>query len=282
MIIGVDIGNYATKSSKDYIFPSKCSTIGNIIKNSSITIDKDTFYIGEGSFDTEYRKTKKEFLRHLFLYSIALSNEQCVKAVVGLPLSQYREDKEALKNLLLSRRVNDIYYNNIPKKIMIDDVEVYPEGLGAISGTDYEGIIIDIGGRTTDVCQVIGGKVHNPYSLPRGTMNLYSEFIKVLNSKGLDLKMDDADRILKKGLRIDGEPVDINPAIEVFKQYVSELVNTLQLEYSLRTQEVLLIGGGCQLLYQAIKNRIPSARMINNPVFANAYGFKRVGEQIWQ
>lgn len=281
MIIGIDLGNYAVKTSTGYLCPAKCSKVPGVLKNTALATDEGTYYIGEGSFDTEYRKAKKEFTRQLFLYAAAMAGDQHIRAVVGLPLSQYREDKDALRSLLMSRRVNDLTINNKPYRVIVDDVEVYPEGLSAIFGTDFEGVIVDIGGRTTDCCEVAQGKVSNPYSLPKGTLNLYSDFIKALNGKGLDLKPEDADRILRKGLRVDGVPVDISGAMEVFRSFVSDLVAELQLEYSLKTHDVLLIGGGCQLLHQAIRNRIPAARMINEPLFANALGFRKVGESIW-
>lgn len=282
MIIGVDLGNYATKTSRDLIFPSKCSKVGNILKSTSITTREGIFHISEGSFDTEYRKVKKEHLKQLFLYALAMSGDKSYSAVVGLPLSQYKEDKDTLRSVLLAERINDIAINNISQRVIVDNVEVYPESLAAIYGTDFNGVLIDIGGRTTDCCEVTGGKVSNPFSLPKGTLNLDSDFIKVLNSRGLDLRPEDANHILKNGLKIDGEPVDISGAMEVFRQFVDNLVSQLQIEYSIRTRDVLLIGGGCQLLHQAIRNRIPAARIINNPVFANAIGFEKVGRSIWQ
>lgn len=281
MVIGVDLGNFATKTSNGLIFPSKVSRTPGILKNTTISTDEGTFYIGEGSFDTEYRKAKKEFIRTMFLYAMA-TEQHYTRAVVGLPLSQYKQDKDALKALLLSRRVNDIAINGRMQKVVIDDVEVYPEGLAAIYGTDFEGVVIDIGGRTTDCCEVFCGKPVNPFSLPKGTLNLDSDFIKILNSRGLDLKPEDADRILRKGLHIDGEPVDVSGAMVVFKQFVSDLVSHLQVEYSIRTRDVALIGGGCQLLHQAIRNRMPGARMITNPVYANAIGLRKVGEALWK
>lgn len=288
MILGVDLGNYATKTSKEIIFASKCSRIGNILKNTTLRTDQGTFYIEEGTHDTEYRKIKKEFLKPLFINAIAMSSTDSYnKVVVGLPLSQYKQDSEALKNILLTDRMQNVSINNGPtRKIILEDVSVYPEGLGSVVGTDFEGIIVDVGGRTTDACLITdkdgAKKVNNPYSMPIGTLNLYSELIKIINSKGLDLKMDDAERILKNGLKVDGHPIDFTPAMEVFKKYVNELVNNLQIEYSIRTQEVLLIGGGCQLLQAAIKNRVPNARMIENPVFSNANGFKRIGDSLWR
>lgn len=282
MIIGVDLGNYTVKVSTGNSFPSKCSKVPGIIGSKPFATDEGIIYIGEGSFDTEYRKVKKEHIRQMFLYAAASTGVQNIRAVVGLPLSQYHTDKDNLKALLLSRRVNDVLMNNKPQKVILDDLEVYPEGLGAIYGGGFDGVIIDCGGRTTDCCEVQNGKVSNPFSLPKGTLNLDSDFIKSINSAGLDLKPEDAGRILQHGLKIDGKPVNIEGAIDVFRQFVNDLVGRLQIEYSIRTRDVLLIGGGCSLLYQAIQKRIPAAQIIGNPVFANAYGFKRLGDDLWQ
>lgn len=284
MILGIDIGNHATKSSKEFICLSKVSEIGSIINSKPIKINGKALYFNEGNFDTEYRKINKKYIRELFLYAIANSTNEIVnKVVVGLPISQYKEDRDRLKEILLQSKDNEL--DGIHGRIIIKDVEVYPEGLGAIVGTEFEGILIDIGGRTTDVCEVINAngakKFNNAFSILKGTLNLYSDFIKLLNSKGLDLRLDDAERILRNGLKIDGVAVDISGAMEVFKAYVNELVNSLQLEYSLQTQNIMLVGGGSQLLYKAIKNRIPAAMISSNPVFANAVGFKKVGEAIW-
>jgi len=270
MIIGIDIGNYATKLSNGLTFPSKVSKVGNLIKNTSLTIDGATFYIGEGTYDTEYRKVKKHSIIPLFLY--AITSTGATKAVVGLPMSQYRQDKDELRELLLQR--HNVSVNGAQK---LSDVAVYPEGVIP----DFNGVIIDIGGRTTDACLMHDRKPENPFSMPIGTLNLYSDFIKQINSRhGLDLKPDDADRIIRNGLKINGEPVNVS--MDIFREYVDSLVNVLQIEYSIKTHDVLLIGGGCQLLHSALVKRIPAARLISNPVFANAINFQKVGEALWR
>ncbi len=276
MILGIDLGNYAVKVSNGNTFPSKVSRTPNLLKNTSVSVDGETFYIGEGTYDTEYRKVQKQSLLPLFYY--ALPSEPC-KVVVGLPISQYKQDKDRLRELLIQRRY--IVVNGTQKRTVVEDVAVYPEGLAAVYGTDFEGVLVDIGGRTTDCVEVMNGKAYNPFSLPHGTLNLYSDFIKAINSKGYDLKPEDADRILRKGLRYNGEPVDISSAMEVFRQYVETLVNNLQIEYSIRTRDVLLIGGGSELLYRAIKNRIPGATLMHESVFANAVGLQKVGRDLW-
>lgn len=283
MILGVDLGNYATKTSEGISFLSKVSKIGNILKNSiELQTNEGVFYIEEGEFDTEYRKVQKKYLKELFISAVALSTDDLEnQVVVGLPLSQYKQDKEILKELLTKERIHHILINGINKKIIIEDVEVYPEGLGSI-GTSFDGIVIDIGGRTTDIAEIENMKVRNPFSIAIGTMNLYSDFIKVINDKySLDLKPHDANRILKNGLKVYGEQKDISFALEVFKQYVEMIVSELQINYSIKTHYIRLIGGGAALLAKAFLKRLPNAEIIENPFFANAIGFKKVGEMIW-
>lgn len=282
MILGVDLGNYATKTSEGISFLSKVSKVGNILKNSiELQTDEGIYYIEEGEYDTEYRKVKKQYLKELFITAVALSTEDIEnQIIVGLPLSQYKKDKEILRELLTKERIQYITINGINKKLIIEDVEVYPEGLGCID--NFEGIVIDIGGRTTDIAEIENMKVRNPFSLPVGTMNLYNDFIKILNDKySLDLKTNDVDRILRNGLKIYSEQKDISFALEIFRNYVEKIINELQINYSIKTHDIKLTGGGAALLAKAFLKRLPNAELVENPFFANAIGFKKVGESIW-
>jgi len=284
MIIGVDLGNYLLKSSNGFNVPSKVTSFGNIINSESVNINGKDLYFGEGDFDTEYRKINKKYIKEMFLYALYESTHDIKnKAVVGLPISQYKTDKDELKQILLSQRINQIEGNTL----IIEDVEVYPEGVAAIYNKDFEGVIIDIGGRTTDIALITENngvkKINDPYSLPYGTLNLYSDFIKLINSThSLDLKAEDAERILKNGLKVYGQQIDVTFAMAVFKQYVEKLVSVLQVDYSIKTHDVLLIGGGSQMLFKPFKKRVQQAEIIQEPLFANAQGFQKVGEQLWQ
>jgi len=284
MIMGVDLGNFAVKTSKSISFASKVSKTDNILNTSIVlsTTDGD-FYMEEGPYDTEYRKIKKEYIKEMFLTAVALSSDEVSNQIcVGLPLSQYKEDKDAFKELLLKDRMQNISLNGIERKLIIEDIEVYPEGIAALVNKDFNGVIIDIGGRTTDIAQLYDKKVRKPYSLPLGTLNLYSDFIKLVNSKyALDLKTDDAPRIIKDGLKIYGELKDIGFAMDIFKSYVEGIVGELQVGYSIKTLDVMLVGGGAMMLHKPFKNRIPNVQLIENTIFANATGLKRRGEQVW-
>ena len=272
MIIGVDVGNYYTKSSEGISFVSKVGNTNSILGSYPVSIGNKIMYLEEGEIDTEYRKAYKESYLYLLLGAIrksSIDNEN--KVVVGLPLSQYRTDRAYLMNRILQSGI-------------VTDIEVEPEGVAAVPD-DYTGIILDIGGGTTDICllqyQGKKRKILHPYSLPKGILNLESELINQINSHyGLDLLPIDADRIIRDGLFIYGERQKFS--MDIYKDFVESIVRRVQVDYSLKTNNLVLVGGGAQKLFMAFKRRIPQSRLINNSFYANADAFKRKGELIWE
>lgn len=288
MIIGIDVGNATTITSEGIIFDSKLTSIEPLNECDCIIIDSKKHYIGEGDFDTTYRKVNKESYVTLMYSALALSSKDTHNNVVlGLPLSQYKEDRNTLINKIMNESHKEIILNGVTKKIIIDDVEVFPEAIVTLED-DYEGIVIDIGGRTTDAALVENyrgkRKIINPISIPAGTINLYGDFINLLNGKfSLDLKLQDAERILKNGLLLDGKLQCIDFAIEVFEKFVADLINRLQIEYSLRTNHISLTGGGAELFGETLRNRLGDGVHIQEDgLYANANNFCELGCSIWQ
>ncbi len=271
MILGIDVGNYYTKVSTGINFISKVENTPGILVNEPIEINNKTMYLGEGEFDTEYRKAYKETYLYLLQGAILkASPDKDNKVVVGLPLSQYKRDKEYL--------INKILQSNIVK-----DVDVQPEGVIS-APKEYEGIFIDVGGGTTEICLIYKEgnkrKIKQPYSLPKGILNLESEFINCVNAEhGLDLLPIDADRIIKNGLYIYGEQKPFT--MDIYKDFVEGIVRRIQLDYSLKTNNLLISGGGAIKLYKAFKKRIPQTNIIPNSFYANAIAFEGIGRRIW-
>ena len=288
MILGIDLGNFAIKTSTGFTIESKISENKSILSQGSvIELEGKEFILGEGEYDTEFRKVKKvNYLNLLFAALILSGDDIDNKVVVGLPISQFKNDRQELTNLILQNSTMKGTLNGEKRVVNITDIEVYPEGVGAVS-LDFEGVVVDIGGRTTDICQIsrITGKrkIENPFSEPLGMINLYSDFIKALNSNySLDLKLNDANRILTKGLKIKGIQQDITTEKRVFKDYVDKIVSKLRIEYSIDTLDIALVGGGALVLGNAIKKRIgANANIIENCLFANAKAFEKVGREIW-
>lgn len=286
MILGIDVGNSFTKSSEGVSFESKTTQIKPFSNFDGLKIGGEKIYLGTGNRDTNYRKIEKDNYINLLFGALALSTrEKFNKVVVGLPISQFQEDKAELTNKIILNRKQDIEINGVSRSLIIDDVEVAPEGVVSIKN-DFEGIVLDIGGRTTDTCIVTSNngrrKIEHPLTQPTGILNLNNDFISLINSKfGLDLKEDDAERIIKKGLKIYGVQQDIRFAINVFKEYVETLINLLQVEYSLKTHDIALVGGGSATLYKPIQKRLANATLVENFFFANAKGYKNLGRGVW-
>lgn len=275
MILGIDVGNYATKSSNRVIFESKLSKLNKELSDKGkMNLDGKRYFIGQGSFDGEFRKViKPTYLKLLYAALCKSTSNKEIELALGLPLSQYKEDKEKLKAL-----IKENYHLQGDKEFFITHVEVYPEGI-ICTQNDYEGIVVDIGGRTTDVCfiELCNGrrKVINPVSLPKGMINLENDFINVLNSKfGSDLKLNDFNRILRSGLNIYGERQDITFAIDIFKDYLEDLIKDINIEYNVKLNNITFLGGGALTLEKPILRRIPHAEVLKDSVFANAKAYE--------
>ncbi|WP_066892892.1 ParM/StbA family protein [Clostridium nigeriense] len=287
MIIGIDIGNFNTKSSKGVIFESKVSKVGSLLGSKyNLVLNDEEYKIGEGNFDTEFRKINKENYLKLLFGSLALSdvgNE--VQLVLGLPISQYKADREEL-----IEKVEEHYHlqgslNNKQYNVYITNVDVYPEGIASVED-NFKGIVVDIGGRTTD-CTLLSVKnnkriIEHPVSIPIGTLNLYSDFINAINGKySLDLKIDDTERLLKGGLKIKGEKRDIKFGKDIFIDFIKDLISKLRVEYSLDTYDICFTGGGSILLEGIIRSLLPYSHVKSDGLMSNANGFKKYGESLW-
>lgn len=288
MIVGIDIGNATIKTNKGILYDAKLTTIEPMNKCDTIKIDNKTYYLGEGEYDTTYRKIKKEgYLT--FLYSaLALSSSASRnKVVLGLPLSQFKEDKSELINLILTNNHKKVVINGKERNLEIEDIEVFPEGVVTLAD-DYEGIVVDIGGGTTDIALVENyrgrRKIINPISFPLGTIKLYGGFIKALNSKFcLDLSIEDADRILRNGLFLEGEKVDIKFALDTFDNFVEKLVSNIQIEYSLKTNLISLTGGGGALLSDKLSKRLgKGVSLQEESIYSNARNYYELGCSLWE
>ncbi|MGL5766644.1 MAG: hypothetical protein ACRCX8_13490, partial [Sarcina sp.] len=270
MKLGIDVGNSTTCVSNGVIFNSKVAKINReLSEEERIKLGGETFYLEQGQFDSEYRKVKKpSYIKLLFgaMCKSIKSDTEEVELGIGLPLNQYKEDKDLLKERIEENRILQGIYKKRSREFFISKVNVYPEGVLATEA-NYEGIVIDIGGRTTDVCliQQQNGikKILKPTSIGSGVINLQTEFINLINSRyGLNLIIDDFDRILKNGLEIYGKQQDISFAVDVFKIFLEDLLLQVDQEYSLKINKTCFMGGGSILLKSPILKRVEGAVVI--------------------
>lgn len=286
--IGIDIGNYNLKTSSGFIMPAKYSTKEKILDNG-ITLEFNgiTYYMGEGALETKLSKAEKQNILPLLYTAILESTDKAfVNVVCGLPVNQYKVNKDKLKAMIMQNKIVKVIYKGMPRTFIIENCEVFPEGAGAYYSLDTKHkkcIILDIGGRTTNFVVFENNKLIKADSKAIGMINLYDSIRRYLNSNyTLELNIEDIESVLKDGLEVDGQQADMTFITPFIKDIVEELMNELNLNYPIRTHKTILTGGGSFLLYGVLKKRVESLMRIDNYLFANAQGFRKVGLSLWK
>lgn len=298
MILGFDFGNENIKTSEDFIVKSLFTqTEGLFNYEHELLINGQKYIIGEGNYDTELNKALKPNLLPALCVGLANStNQNNVDLVVGLPIGQYKAHKDELQKTILGYKTIEFTYNDKQYKYRINKVLVYPEGLGAFANlkkidrqkfNNTKMIILDIGGRTTEIALLSedkSRKILKHKSLAIGMINIYSDIITILNEKyTLNLKIEDAETIIKFGLKIYGKPVETESIVSgVLQNIFNEITQELNVNFSADIYPIFLTGGGGRKFFAPLKKKYNSVILSEEFLFANAKGFKKYGQKMWR
>ena len=289
MILGVDLGNFSVKTSEKVCFLSKISEIDNFTGDNKIIFNGKTLFVGEGEFNTDWNKSRKDITIPLLFSAIyKSSNDNINKIVVGLPINQYKSHKAELKELIENNKCATI--NN--RQLIIDEIEIAPEGAASYYNLSQlniqkignnQLIIVDLGGLTTDITLFINNKIANVLTVPVGMLKIYQDVITYINTNYTqNLVLEDAEFIIKDGLILRGKKIDVSFISCILKRHFDSLYKELQLKFNVDKGYVYLTGGGSLLLQYAFKNRLNNVIVSDDCLFDNSIGFKRVGESLWQ
>lgn len=288
MILGVDLGSFSVKTSEKVTFLSKISEIDNFTGDNKIIYNDKILFVGEGEFNTDWDKSKKQNTLPLLFTAIYRSTSDNINnVVIGLPINMYKKNKDDLKQLILNNRyakVND-------RELVISNIEVAPEGASAYYNLSSEQIkkignnqliIVNIGGRTTDISVFERNKIVDIQTIPVGMLNAYQNIIDYINTKYTQsFKLEEAQDIIINGLLLDGEQKDITFITPILKNCFNSIYKELQLKFNINKGFILLTGGGSISLQKAFKNRLKNIIISNNCIFDDALGFKKIGESLW-
>ena len=273
--IGIDLGNCNLKTSKKIIVPALITRGGNYLISTGyeINFNGELFIIGEGDYDTNLNKLSKENLLPMLCLAAGLSTkEEFIRVVLGLPINQYRSNKNKMLEIIEENKILNFKLNGLDRCICIEEASIFPEGVATYYSLDIEKrkalvdqdlIILDIGGRTTDIALLKAGKkrsVAKSTSLDVGMINIYSDMINEINSLyTLGLNIEDAERILKNGLEVDGEKQDTSFIKNIVKNNIEKVFKELNINYPVRTSPLLVTGGGGKSFFKSLKKRYPAA-----------------------
>lgn len=296
--IGVDLGNCNIKTSKGVIVPSLITKGENYLISTGyqIAFNNEVFIIGEGDYDTNLDKISKENLLPMLCLAVGLSTkEEFIRIVLGLPINQYRSKKDKMIEVIQENRILNFKLNGEERTVYIEDAAVFPEGVATYYSLDVDKrkslldkdlIVLDIGGRTTDIALLKSGKkrsVAKSTSIDVGMINIYNDLINEINSLyTLGLNIEDAENIIKNGLEVDGEKKDTTFIKNIIRNNIEKVFKELNISYPVRTSPMLVTGGGGRSFFKSIKKRYPSAQIIEDNLFSNAIGYKKVGEKLWR
>ena len=296
--IGIDLGNCNLKTSKKIIVTALITRGGNYLISTGyeINFNGELFIIGEGDYDTNLNKLSKENLLPMLCLAAGLSTkEEFIRVVLGLPINQYRSNKNKMLEIIEENKILNFKLNGLDRCICIEEASIFPEGVATYYSLDIEKrkalvdqdlIILDIGGRTTDIALLKAGKkrsVAKSTSLDVGMINIYNDMINEINSLyTLGLNIEDAEGILKNGLEVDGEKQDTSFIKNIVKNNIEKVFKELNISYPVRTSPLIVTGGGGKSFFKSLKKRYPTAQLVEDNLFSNAIGYKRVGDKLWQ
>lgn len=279
-IIAVDLGNYNIKTSEGVIFESRFREASDEFSNEGcFNFDGKLYEMEAGDFDNTFNKAQKDYLPNL-MYAFYKSIDNKVAAVdlvLGVPASNLgiKENfKEELEGKTFKFSVNED-----EKIVNINRVATVAEGLSSFYTLRKEErmkdtIIIDIGGRTVNVCTFVKGKNIDKFTVPFGMINLYDNIASNYNLKGNNATTEEVVRLLKNGT-LEG--------IEEKADFVSKILNSIKLRVDkIETYNIYITGGGSLDLDSQLREKITNYGHIPNPLFSNVTGNKAIAELKWK
>jgi plasmid segregation protein ParM len=286
--LGVDNGNYNTKSSEGMLYASGYA----VSDKEFITPEMQLFYegkyyaVGERRLRFQQDKTKEPdtFILTLPVIAEAMKKTGTANAEitlgVGLPIDSYGTQKDAFRRYFLRDNLSFVF-EGAAYHCRIADCKVFAQGHAALCRyyqqlKGYRSItLIDIGGYTVDVLTVHNFRLDRSScaSLRMGTITLYSRIQDALQKNDILL----SDELITDAIRGQIQHADRGRIETVVERsvaaYCKELFNALRergLDLKLPT---VFAGGGAELLESRLRGEgINTVAVLNR--FANADGYR--------
>lgn len=295
--IGVDTGNRCMKTA-NHVFVAGLSAISkdNSIFRDPLDYNGVRYALSQhrGAYAEDKTGNDDYFVLTLFaiqkeLETRGIDTRYSIPVVlcVGLPPRDFARLRESFRTYF-NRGVVQYAYNSIPRQIEIRDVNVYPQGIAAITPlfqsvkTLHRSHIIDIGGYTTDIIELQYGRMDPSLctSLDRGMIHLYNSIIqRIASEKGVKVTEDDVDKMLETNMDLLPQKDLMSIVRAEALAFVSGLAAKLfELGIDLRVSRGVFVGGGALRLKPYIT--ADSERIINpmfvDSIHANACGYESI------
>ncbi|RDV81789.1 ParM/StbA family protein [Ammonifex thiophilus] len=217
-----------------------------------------------------------------------------VDLAVGLPLAYYRSQRDALRERLLRLRAWVSVDGGEERCVSFSRVLVLPQGAGAVAAfpdlLPPSGLVgvVDVGEYTTDylVLEARGRGEFVPLLRACGSAEVGAHLVReavaaaYLEKTGATLPRNLVAAAVREGRApFRGKEVDLSAEVELAlrdaARAVAQAVLSAWKELADALSATVLAGGGSLLLGRSLFPSFPGARLLPDPVFANALGFLR-------
>lgn len=286
--IGIDNGNYNTKSSERMLYASGFTASDKEFITSEMQVRYEGVYYAIGgnrmSFQQDKTKEQDTFILSLPAIANAMKLEGVtsaeVKLGVGLPIDIYGTQKEAFAQYFLRGNV-DFRFEDENYSCRIMDCKVNAQGHAALCKyyeqlKNYNSItLVDIGGYTVDVFTMHDFSIDKGScaSLRKGTITLNNAIRDELQQENIilsDVLITDAIQ----GKLQHADKQKIQAIIErKLQHYQRELLNALRERGLDLKLPIAFAGGGAELLGKRLYTKeVTTVAILDR--FANAEGYK--------
>lgn len=226
-----------------------------------------------------------------------------VNIVTGLPLAYFGDrDKAAMKERLIGRHSVQRAGRG-RQEIVVNDCRVVPQPFGTlftlamdddgnclnaeIAGGRIAGI--DIGGKTTNVLYTVAlsEQRRKSTSIPLGAWDIVRRLGSYLTETypGLSLRDHEIAELVKGGtFSYKGNKVDVMAEVQAIVQPMADQViaeATKLWNGAVDLDAIFITGGGAYLMGKALQEHFGYAKIVPDPVKANALGYWRFGRYVW-
>lgn len=287
MILGIDNGNYNTKSSEGMLYASgfTCSATAPISLENVLEYNGRFYCLGDRRLPVQANKALTEDVFILSLPAMAAavseSGDSNINLGVGLPIMSYGNQKTAFAEYFM--RSASFKWCGQPCSVTVENCRVFPQGYAALISQlkqlkDHQTIyLIDIGGYTVDIMAVVNGKPDKSLSisLPLGVIKLYGDISTELLSNNITLTEQQLTMAISETGRIEHMDADWITSVidEMRREYIKNLLNSIRERGVDMRSPVALAGGGAELLNKHLtEQKINLVATLDR--FANAKGYK--------
>ena len=320
MNVGLDVGYSAVKAvagDRRVTFPSVVGTPDkarfSLDGHTSIILTyPDHVQVGQGAVTQSrflQRREDRHWVESAEWYALALASltelttakAVELRIVTGLPVAFYADRQVVRDRLLGDHRVQR--EGRHAQTLKVVDCRVIPQPFGTLLAAclDSKGRIvdrdlatgavgvIDVGGKTTNLLSVnrLSEISRETASVNVGAWDVVRAVREYLADRypGLeDLRPHQVvEAVINRQVRYYGEPVDLSGVVEDILEPLAEqvLAEATQLWNGGATLDAVLVGGGGALLLGPyIRRHFRHARVVEEPVFANALGFWRFAQRL--